>query len=308
MQAAAYLRTSSMANAGEASLSYQRQADAVRAYARGHNLQLAKKHVYYDAGVSGATPLGSRPSFNRRLQEVVDNKVTMVLFEDSTRLARDLVVQELTLGEFSKHGVSLISCKSPTMFTDDSLTAKLVRQILGAVSEYQKCDIHERLSNARARKMVSTPHRTLDGRPKVVGRKNRLGNPALKKVRRRTNPMRQPSRPRAQGVHDTLWSTICYVDPCKTYTHSFGLVSIANVFLNWDICLDLIWTGCQLGYAPVLKVLQPWVTKEALAKGDLAKAVKALSKKGIKTAKGKDVSVAQVKTWLEALRKDSGRI
>jgi DNA invertase Pin-like site-specific DNA recombinase len=51
-------------------------------------------------------------------------------------------------------GVRLIAADSPTAFLDDTPTAKLVRQLLGAVSEFDKTMLVAKLKAARDRKLA----------------------------------------------------------------------------------------------------------------------------------------------------------
>src|ERR1043165_133253 len=59
----------------------------------------------------------------------------MVLVENATRLARDLMISEIILGEFRKIGVKVISADGGIDLTlgDDDPSGKLIRQMLGAV-------------------------------------------------------------------------------------------------------------------------------------------------------------------------------
>jgi DNA invertase Pin-like site-specific DNA recombinase len=60
---------------------------------------------------------------------------------------------------------SLVAADSPSSFLDDTPTSKLIRQILGAVSEFDKAMVVAKLKGARERKRVITGK-------KVEGRKS----------------------------------------------------------------------------------------------------------------------------------------
>jgi hypothetical protein len=62
-------------------------------------------------------------------------------------------------------GVTLIAASAPTFFVEDTPTAVLVRQVLGAVAEFEKTTLVAKLAAARRRK------RTATGK-KVEGRKS----------------------------------------------------------------------------------------------------------------------------------------
>ena len=53
-------------------------------------------------------------------------------------------------------GIKLVAADSPSSFLDDTPTSKLIRQILGAVSEFDKAMVVAKLKGARERKRVIT--------------------------------------------------------------------------------------------------------------------------------------------------------
>ena len=64
------------------------------------------------------------------------------------------MVQEVGFARLQELGVKLIAADSPTAFLDDTPTAKLVRQLLGAVSEFDKTMLVAKLKAARDRKLA----------------------------------------------------------------------------------------------------------------------------------------------------------
>jgi hypothetical protein len=67
------------------------------------------------------------------------------------RFARDLMVQEVGFAMLLGLGVTLIAADSPASFLDDGPTSKLIRQILGAVAEFDKAMTVAKLKGARDR-------------------------------------------------------------------------------------------------------------------------------------------------------------
>ena len=61
----AYYRTSSATNVGEDADSMTRQQDAVRGYAKTHDMEIVAE--YYDAAVSGTVPVHEREQFTAML-------------------------------------------------------------------------------------------------------------------------------------------------------------------------------------------------------------------------------------------------
>jgi DNA invertase Pin-like site-specific DNA recombinase len=151
--AVAYYRTSSAANVGADKDSQRRQAEAVQAYAKGRHV-LAE--TFNDAAVSGADPVDTRAGFARLLSYCEAHGVAVVLVENASRFARDLAVQ-LTGHELLRaRGIELVPVDAPAYFTDPSPTAELVRQILGAVSQFEKAGLVAKLRGARERKRATT--------------------------------------------------------------------------------------------------------------------------------------------------------
>jgi DNA invertase Pin-like site-specific DNA recombinase len=105
---------------------------------------------FYDAAVSGADPIETRPGFTAALARIAGNGVRTIIVETANRFARDLMVQEV--GAMLRDlGVTLIAADSPSSFLDDGPTSKLIRQILGAVSEFDKAMTVAKLKGARDR-------------------------------------------------------------------------------------------------------------------------------------------------------------
>ena len=151
-KAVAYLRTSSAANVGEDKDSHLRQMTAIKGYAKraGYVIELPP---YYDAAVSGADSIDIRPGFRKLLAFMADNAdVRVILVENASRFARDLIVQLTGHDLLKARGITLIPVDAPDHFTTDTPTAKMVRSILGAVSEFEKASIVLKLRVARDRK------------------------------------------------------------------------------------------------------------------------------------------------------------
>ncbi len=70
----------------------------------------------------------------------------------SSRFARDLMVQEVGFAMLQARGINLVTADSPTSFLDDTPMARLIRQVLGAVSEFKKAVVVAKLRGARDRK------------------------------------------------------------------------------------------------------------------------------------------------------------
>jgi DNA invertase Pin-like site-specific DNA recombinase len=68
----------------------------------------------------------------------------------ASRLARDLIVQETGFRMLRDLGIELIAADSPGAFLDDSPTAQLIRQVLGAVAQFEKAMLVAKMLGTRA--------------------------------------------------------------------------------------------------------------------------------------------------------------
>lgn len=150
--AVAYLRTSSATNVGEGKDSQVRQWQAIEAFAKRAGYVI-REPAYYDAAVSGADPIDLRPGFRALLSYLADHaEVRVILVETANRFARDLVVQETGYRLLQERGIELVAVDSPNGFLDDTPTAQLVRQVMGAIAQFEKASIVAKLRGARERK------------------------------------------------------------------------------------------------------------------------------------------------------------
>lgn len=144
-----YLRVSGIGQVEGDGLRRQRDATARRAAELG--LRIVGEFV--DAGVSGTTALYDRPGLSDLVERISTEGARTVLVERADRLARDLVAGELILQELRRAGVRVIEAEAGTDLTAaGNPTAQLVRQILGAVAEFEKSAMVAKLRSARDRK------------------------------------------------------------------------------------------------------------------------------------------------------------
>lgn len=101
--------------------------------------------------MSGADPVTERDGFNEMLNYLLGNGARVVLVENASRFARDVVVQFTGHALLKKHSIELVPVDAPSYFTEDSPTATLIRTVLGAVSAFEKDSLVSRLRKARER-------------------------------------------------------------------------------------------------------------------------------------------------------------
>lgn len=154
VEAVAYIRTSSATNVGADKDSDKRQRAAIAAFAKAAGYEIVDE--YYDAAVRGDDQITARPGFRAMLDRIAGNGVRTIIVESPDRFARDLTVQ-LTGHDFLKSlGVALIPASAPDFFTEDTPTAVLVRQVLGAIAQFEKTSLVAKLKAARDRKKAVT--------------------------------------------------------------------------------------------------------------------------------------------------------
>jgi len=150
VEAVGYLRCSGLGQVdGD---TWDRQSTAIAKYAKHHGLNVVDE--FRDAGVSGTKDLDNRPGLAALLDRVESNGVRVVLVENATRLARDLMVSEVILQQLTSAGCKVIVADSGTDLTADTddPTRRLIRQVLGAVAEFDRRVTVMKLRAARERK------------------------------------------------------------------------------------------------------------------------------------------------------------
>lgn len=163
---------------------FPRQLDAIRRYAAGHDIRIVR--VFGDEGVSRTRELLDRPALVDLMTALLSDGVRLVLVEKLDRLARDLMVQETIVGDLRKRGYDLVSVCEPDLLQDDP-TRKLIRQIMGAIAEYEKTMIVLKVRGARLRAKAkrgrcqgAKPHGTFPGEQAIIARMRQLCGQGLR--------------------------------------------------------------------------------------------------------------------------------
>lgn len=153
MKVIAYVRVSTGKQAEEG-LGLDIQEQAIRSWAKAHHHKVIA--VIADEGISGAKELDDRPGLAEALALLREGSVAGICVYRLDRLARDLVLQEQLLAEIRRQGgdVFTTSAAEAGYLTDDpnDPSRRLIRQVLGAVSEYERSMISLRLRAGRRRK------------------------------------------------------------------------------------------------------------------------------------------------------------
>lgn len=146
MKAFAYLRVSGRGQVeGDG---FTRQLSAIKSYAATHEIKITL--VFREEGVSGSVENMNRPAWQELMATLHSNGVRTILIEKLDRLARDLMIQETAIADLRKNGIMLISVAEPDLMASDP-TRVLMRQLMGAVAQYDKSQIVAKLRGARMR-------------------------------------------------------------------------------------------------------------------------------------------------------------
>lgn len=151
MRVIAYIRTST-ARQGEA-FGPDVQRAAIRQWARANGHTVAS---WQTDTISGTSELASRDGWREAAAQIRAGRAQGIVVARIDRLARDVMIQELLLRNLNELGGVVMSARESEndLLTGESNdpSRKLIRTILGAVSEYDREMITERLTSARKAK------------------------------------------------------------------------------------------------------------------------------------------------------------
>jgi site-specific DNA recombinase len=142
MRAAVYARVSTTRQAQAQTI--EQQLDRLRTAVAGRGWELGDQHVYRDDGYSGASL--SRPGLDRLRDHAALADLDVVLVTAPDRLARNYVHQVLLIEELAGHGCQVEFLDRPM---SDDPHDQLLLQIRGAVAEYERTLITERMRRGR---------------------------------------------------------------------------------------------------------------------------------------------------------------
>jgi len=181
-QAYAYVRVSGKSQMDKTGLARQRKA--IASYAKKNKLRIVKT---YQEQISGTTE--TRAELAQLLLDLKRSpKVKLVLIEKLDRLARDLLVSEKIIHDLKQLNVNLVSVVEGEDLLNGDASRKLVRQLFGAVAEYDKSMTVEKLRVAREQTRLDRGK--CEGRKSVEERKPEVMD-QLKSLRRK-RPGKRP--------------------------------------------------------------------------------------------------------------------
>jgi site-specific DNA recombinase len=126
----------------------EQQLERLRAHLRGQGVELASEAIFRDDGYSGTTL--NRPGLDRLRDAVRAGEVEQVLVTDPDRLARSYVQLMVLLEELERFGCEVAFLDRPMSREPQD---RLLLQIRGAVAEYERTLIAERMRRGRQAKL-----------------------------------------------------------------------------------------------------------------------------------------------------------
>jgi site-specific DNA recombinase len=145
MQVAVYVRVSTQRQAQTQTI--EQQLEQLQAHIQAQGWQLSGENIFRDDGYSGATL--NRPGLDRLRDRAAQAEFERVLITAPDRLARKYVHQVLLIEELERYGCQVEFLDRP-MSQDPH--DQLLLQIRGAVAEYERSLIAERMRRGRQAK------------------------------------------------------------------------------------------------------------------------------------------------------------
>ena len=129
----------------------QIQRKAIRAWAKsgGHRIVASLS----DEGVSGKDDLDNRPGLAEAFALLESGRADALVIYRMDRLARKLALQLAWTERIEDHGRRVISVTEPDVGEDE--LRDLVRQILGAIAQYERATIVRRMQGGRQAKRAA---------------------------------------------------------------------------------------------------------------------------------------------------------
>ncbi len=146
MRIAIYVRVSTTRQAQQQTIEQQRERLVAHVEAQGWTLR--EEHIFRDEGYSGSVL--ARPGLDRLRDAARNRELDRVLVTAPDRLARNDVQQMVLLEEFARAGCPVDFLDRPL---GDDPHDQLLLQIRGAVAEYERTLIAERMRRGRLSKL-----------------------------------------------------------------------------------------------------------------------------------------------------------
>jgi DNA invertase Pin-like site-specific DNA recombinase len=173
----AYLRVSTLQQVeGDG---FTRQSDAITRFAEAKGWLVVRTFKEQQSGSNEHTDRKQCREMIELAGEDSATGVTIVIVERADRIARDLIVQELFLKDCRARGIQVYAADSgeELVNAEGDPTRTLIRQILGALSQWVKTETVKKLQAGRRRVALTTGQPC--GGPKAYGKRGVPGEAAV---------------------------------------------------------------------------------------------------------------------------------
>jgi DNA invertase Pin-like site-specific DNA recombinase len=127
------------------------QEQAIKSYCKANSLRVVD--WYRDEGISGANGLDTREGLAQALAGLKSGEADVLVVYRLDRLARDLILQETVVERLREDGTPVQSATEDLDTDTDDPTRILIRQVIGAIAQYERSIIKARMvAGKRAKK------------------------------------------------------------------------------------------------------------------------------------------------------------
>lgn len=151
--AVAYYRSGGSDDERDAANARAHQARACELWASENRLEIVNE--FEDPVADWEDPLDGREGFTALLAAAQDNGASHVLVETASCFSTDMAVQFTGRELLRARGLELVPVDDPNYFLRSAKTAKIVREILGTVSEFERAEQDAKQRAAEERKRPS---------------------------------------------------------------------------------------------------------------------------------------------------------
>lgn len=140
---------------------FPRQIESIKLFCAARGLEILGER--FEKGVSGTVDAMSRPTFSALVEEIEcrrlnGEEISGIVVERADRLARELLVAEMLYKECRSRKIGVYAADRGELIdlaSDESdATVILIRQVLSAVSQWEKTNLVLKLRKARQRKAL----------------------------------------------------------------------------------------------------------------------------------------------------------
>lgn len=145
---AIYLRVSSEEQA-DSGYGLDVQRDILEKFCQRNGYSLEERHIYTDAGFSGALPINKRPALQQLFEDAKDRQFDIVLVYRLDRFFRSLKYLLEAVEQLKEFKIPFRSATES--FENETINGQLMFHIIASFAQHERSLISERMSNGRSR-------------------------------------------------------------------------------------------------------------------------------------------------------------